>query len=415
MTETNDRNVNQRDCTGCTPLTWAARQANEEVVGLLLTRDDVNPDEPDNSGRTALSWASSLGYEGVVRLLLTRNDVDPDRSDDDGQTALWWASRENKEVMIRLPTRSEINPKRSDNSGQTALSRAFSPERVGVAGPLLAGYYSWLDRSHSHGQTTLLWVSQGNEDVVRLLLTREDLNPDQPNHYGQTPLAWASSCGNEEVVRILLTREDVNPDEPDNDGRTPLSRAAGRGHLGVVKLLLTRDDVNPDEPDNDGRTALWWAFLGRHGEVVVFLLPQTSVRFRIYMTLSFAVLLGAGLSLVGDRLVFPHAWHTLITLMSFLHPPNQKNRVFFGCSQDQWILTICWLLSPSLRSIFLWRKTGSYLVHVTYSITLGEFLILVFGTRLPSGPMGTCWCGRVCMAHGSKACSCLTKIRRTPT
>jgi len=64
LIEMKNCHINQRDCIGHTPLMWASRQGNEEVVGLLLTRGDVVPDEPDNDGRTALSWASSLGYEG---------------------------------------------------------------------------------------------------------------------------------------------------------------------------------------------------------------------------------------------------------------------------------------------------------------------------------------------------------------
>jgi len=47
------------------------------------------------------------------------------------------------------------------------------------------------------------------------------------------------------VVKLLLEREDVNPDSLDEVGRTPLSYAAGNGHEGVVELLLVREDVNP--------------------------------------------------------------------------------------------------------------------------------------------------------------------------
>ena len=36
------------------------------------------------------------------------------------------------------------------------------------------------------------------------------------------------------VVKLLLEREDVNPDSLDEVGRTPLSYAAGNGHEGVV-------------------------------------------------------------------------------------------------------------------------------------------------------------------------------------
>ena len=53
------------------------------------------------------------------------------------------------------------------------------------------------------------------------------------------------------MVKILLEREEVNPDKPDNDGWTPLSYAAARGHEGLVKMLLRREEVNSDKPDND--------------------------------------------------------------------------------------------------------------------------------------------------------------------
>ena len=71
---------------------------------------------------------------------------------------------------------------------------------------------------------------------------------------GYTPLALAAGDGHEEVVRILLERDDIDPDKPDQDGRTPLWWAAWVGQEGVVKLLLGRDDVNPDKPDKSGLT-----------------------------------------------------------------------------------------------------------------------------------------------------------------
>ena len=52
------------------------------------------------------------------------------------------------------------------------------------------------------------------------------------------------------MVKILLGRDEVNPDKPDHYGRTPLCCAALNGHEGVVKMLLERDGVNPDKLDN---------------------------------------------------------------------------------------------------------------------------------------------------------------------
>jgi len=43
---------------------------------------------------------------------------------------------------------------------------------------------------------------------------------------GSTPLAWAALYGHQEVVEILLGRDDINPNKPNKNGRTPLWCAA---------------------------------------------------------------------------------------------------------------------------------------------------------------------------------------------
>jgi len=51
-------------------------------------------------------------------------------------------------------------------------------------------------------------------------------------------------------MKMLLEREDVNPDQPDTlYAQAPLSRAAQTGYEGAVKMLLERKDVNSDQPD----------------------------------------------------------------------------------------------------------------------------------------------------------------------
>jgi len=46
-------------------------------------------------------------------------------------------------------------------------------------------------------------------------------------------------------VKLLLEREDTNPDIPDSEGRTPLSVASIGQHREVVKLLQARKYANP--------------------------------------------------------------------------------------------------------------------------------------------------------------------------
>jgi len=66
-------------------------------------------------------------------------------------------------------------------------------------------------------------------------------------------------------VKLLLERDQVDPDSRDDDGRTPLSYGARAESEGIVKLLLERDEVDPESLDNNGRTPLSYAAEGDGG------------------------------------------------------------------------------------------------------------------------------------------------------
>ena len=60
-------NINQEDCMGNTPLTWAAYNGHEGVVEILLGRDGINPNKRDVGGQTPLCCAAQSGHEGAVK------------------------------------------------------------------------------------------------------------------------------------------------------------------------------------------------------------------------------------------------------------------------------------------------------------------------------------------------------------
>ena len=74
-------------------------------------------------------------------------------------------------------------------------------------------------------------------------------------------------------MKVLLTRGDVDPNEPGWSGLTPLCCAAADGHEGVVETLLGWADVDPDKPDDNGRSPVWWAVTRGHAGVVLLLQP----------------------------------------------------------------------------------------------------------------------------------------------
>ena len=205
--------VDQQDCTGTTPLAWAAENGHEGVVKTLLERKDVDPNRPDVHDQTPLVCAAIKGHEEVVRILLERKDVDPNRPDQDGDGPLGCAALAGHARVVQLLLeREDVDLNRPNNYGNGPLGCA---------------------------------AINGHEEVVKLLLERENIDPNQSDKKDLTPLGGAASKGHEGVVKLLLKREDLDPNRPDMYGRTPLENATIQGHEGVVKLFHERENPNP--------------------------------------------------------------------------------------------------------------------------------------------------------------------------
>ena len=134
------------------------------------------------------------------------------------------------------------------------------------------------DAADGQGRTPLRWAAEyGHEGMAKVLLDREEVNPDSQDDLDTTPLQCAAQGGHEGIVKLLLDREEVNPDSKNNSGTTPLVRAAQDGHEGIVKLLLGREEVNPDSKDYSCATPLLWAVRGGHEGIVKLLLDREEV------------------------------------------------------------------------------------------------------------------------------------------
>ena len=169
--------IDQRDCTGSTPLAWAAECGHIGVAKLLLGREDIDPNCPDTYDRTPLLCAAAHGHEGVVKLLLGREDVDLNRPDGDDQTPLSCAATNGNEGVVKLLLgREDVDPNRPDENDRTPL---------------------------------LFAANNGHEGVVKLLLEQESIEPNGLDKYGGTPLSYAAEMGHAGVVKLLHARVSV--------------------------------------------------------------------------------------------------------------------------------------------------------------------------------------------------------------
>lgn len=91
---------------------------------------------------------------------------------------------------------------------------------------------------------------RGNAAIVKQLLGREEVDVNDPDTGGDTPLLRAAEKGHESVVRLLLDK-NVNIESQDIIGCTPLLRAVEAGHESIVRLLL-ENGANVESRDDDG-------------------------------------------------------------------------------------------------------------------------------------------------------------------
>ncbi|KAH2484067.1 hypothetical protein KXV28_003703 [Aspergillus fumigatus] len=214
-------NVNEEDAEELTPLLLAAKEGYSSVVQVLLNHPQINLHAQDHCGSTALHAAAKEGHLEVVKLLLTEGSIDVNVKDKDGVTPLWWATQNRHDELAALLL-AEPNV---DVNTVNQLERPFP------------------DRS-----TSLHHAVQARDvRIMRLLLTKEDLDPNVADHQKWTPLCWAASQGDVEMVDLLLTRPEIRINGVEGEEVPPLCLAAREGHTQVVRRLLQYPGIDMDQ------------------------------------------------------------------------------------------------------------------------------------------------------------------------
>ncbi|KAJ3695232.1 hypothetical protein LUZ60_000609 [Juncus effusus] len=84
---------------------------------------------------------------------------------------------------------------------------------------------------------TLTFAVLRGDDALLYQLLRRNLDPNESDSDGRTPLHIAAAKGNEQAVRYLL-EFGADPNSQDSEGKVPLWEAMKGSHESVIKLLL---------------------------------------------------------------------------------------------------------------------------------------------------------------------------------
>ena len=242
-----------------------------------MDEDDFEDDEMLR--QSPLSWAVQNNHAGVVRLLLSREDIQPDLPNSEGRTPLFLACNSGNEevvgILLEQGVAIDLNRREPWHAFSPLTAAAFHSHE-GVVKLLLTR--NDIDPNiHSYDGLTALSIaaSGGCEGVVKLLLGwgPVDLNSIDPL-YERRALGHAACKGHKGVVELLLAREGTEPNHIDGNGQTALTISAERGYLDVVRALLDHEDTEPNHIDVNGQTALTIAAERGHFDVVRVLLDR---------------------------------------------------------------------------------------------------------------------------------------------
>jgi len=222
-----------QDARGNTPLHFAARVGDEDVVRMLLEKKG-DPNAKNMGGITPLHQATETDRIEVARMLLAK-DADPNAKTAISIAPLHLAATQSNVNILRLllQKRADLNAK--GHAGTTALHSASLQGSEDVVRLLLENQAD-PNVKKSLSETPLEGaVEQGHEEVVRMLL-EQNADPNAEGDHGVRPLHMAALRGNEQIARMLLEKK-ADPKVKDDRSSTPLQQAAEEGHQQLVHLL----------------------------------------------------------------------------------------------------------------------------------------------------------------------------------
>ncbi|KAK2668129.1 Ankyrin repeat [Fusarium oxysporum f. sp. vasinfectum] len=170
-----------------------------------------------------------------------------------------------------------------------------------------------LGVAHKHndpGELLFFAIAKSKLDIVKELFEQFNVDVNERDGMGRTPLSRAVDAGHEETVEYLLSNKSIQVDAADKDGLTPLWRALKqfgsirtssiaaslirRANINtpnntgeypllglkksVLSLLLEREDLDVNQKDSKGRSALFLAVKAENRTAVEELLKREDIK-----------------------------------------------------------------------------------------------------------------------------------------
>jgi len=267
--------INSKDQNGRTPLHWACRGKNHEIVAFLVEKGaDVNAIDKnqvaplhsaavrnltkaaelllsrgaevnllDYEKHAPLHYAAMYNATDVASLLIKKG-AKLELKDDYGRTPLLLCARERgRPEMTRLLIEAGANVNVRDESGETPLDLAAWRGKAGVVDVLLENGAIIPTKGIKARSLPIFAAEKGLNNLFAKIIDLK-VNVTFQTRAGGTLLHLAASGGSEKIVHALIEKGlDVN--QKDGSGWAPLHYASMNGQTAAVAKLLEKGaDIN---------------------------------------------------------------------------------------------------------------------------------------------------------------------------
>lgn len=265
----NKNTVNVADVDGTTPLLWAIRADERDIVDILL-RAGADATAPNRLGVTPL-FLATMNADGPMMRKLLDAGANANQTEKTGETILMVATRTGDLDSVRALLEHGAKVNTAEPQLQlTPLMLAAEGGFTEIVGALLEKGADVHARTRTGAKPAkkmpcidAAGCGSHGVGIVRGGFPDKGYQPPTPG--ALTPLMYAAREGHIEVAKLLLESGSA-VDETDKNGITPLFMAISNDRVDMARFLIERR-ANINAKDWYGRTPLFAAIEMRNADV----------------------------------------------------------------------------------------------------------------------------------------------------
>lgn len=210
-----------------TPLFFAVKHDSDakQVTKVLIEKHNANVLHKDKYGQIALHYLAKTSSVDCLEYLVTRK-ADVNETDEAMQTPLFYACGAGQAKMILRLLELKAKADHADKAGRTPLCCLARTNSDAICVDHLISHKADPNQADHYGQTPVFHSSKVGQAGMIRILAKKGADVNHCDSYGQTPVFWAAGFVVCQALRDCGAKVSVK----DRTGKTPEEYAVGRGN-----------------------------------------------------------------------------------------------------------------------------------------------------------------------------------------